>query len=137
MKNVLDMTPAEYQAARGQLIRQGREAAPTARAEPAANLTPKDRIEAELKSLATGAGLVDLDWLKLADLSTVRVNEGGEVEGATELLDALRQAKPYLFGAVSTSGTHRAPDPRVLTGRGAVDDTPEQYAARKAAALRR
>lgn len=102
-----------------------------------AELTPKEQIEAELKSLATGAGLIDLDWLKLADLSTVRVNEGGEVEGATELLQALKQAKPYLFGAVSTSGTHRAPGPSVLTGRGAMDDTPEEWAARKAAALRR
>ena len=68
-------------------------------------------IRAELKAVAVKAGMVDLDGLKLADLSKVKLNDQGEVEGAEELMTALKKAKPYLFGEPSTSSTHRAPNP--------------------------
>jgi hypothetical protein len=68
-------------------------------------------IRAELRAAAVKAGMVDLDGLKLADLSKVKLNDQGEVEGAEELMTALKKAKPYLFGEPSTSSTHRAPGP--------------------------
>ena len=68
-------------------------------------------IRAELKAVAVKAGMVDLDGLKLADLSKVKLNDQGEVEGAEELMTALKKTKPYLFGEPSTSSTHRAPNP--------------------------
>ncbi len=67
-------------------------------------------IRAELKAEAIKAGMVDLDGLKLADLSKVKLNDAGEVEGADELMKALKEAKPYLFGgAANTSNTDTPP----------------------------
>ena len=78
----------------------------------AANTAADQRvIRAELKAAAIKAGMVDLDGLKLADLSKVKLNDQGEVEGAEELMTALKKAKPYLFGEPSTSSMHRAPNP--------------------------
>ena len=57
-------------------------------------------LRAELKAVALRAGMVDLDGLKLADLSTVALDEHGDVVGVDELMAGLKAAKPYLFGAV-------------------------------------
>ena len=62
-------------------------------------------IRAELKAYAIRAGIVDLDALRLADLSGVKLNDDGEVEGAEALIVAMKEAKPYLFGAVTPPGT--------------------------------
>ena len=90
-------------------------------------------IRAELKASALKAGMVDLDGLKLADLSTVKLNEAGEVEGADELMKALKEAKPYLFATTqSTSNTSKAPpkkdDSKPKTAK---DMTPEEWKAEK------
>ena len=70
-------------------------------------------IRAELKAAALKAGMVDLDGLKLADLSTVKLTESGEVDGADALMEALKKAKPYLFGnSGTTSNTSRTPAPQ-------------------------
>ena len=70
-------------------------------------------IRAELKAEALKAGMVDLDGLKLADLSKVKLNDKGEVEGAEEMMQALKKSKPYLFkDASSTSSTQKKPDPK-------------------------
>jgi hypothetical protein len=67
-------------------------------------------LRAELKAAALKAGMVDLDGLKLADLSKVKLNDAGEVEGADELMAGLKESKPYLFGATgSTSSTDKPP----------------------------
>ncbi|OYV96075.1 MAG: hypothetical protein B7Z62_08870 [Deltaproteobacteria bacterium 37-65-8] len=39
-------------------------------------------ILAEMKAVAIKAGMVDVDGLKLADLSNLKLSESGEVEGA-------------------------------------------------------
>ena len=67
-------------------------------------------IRAEMKAAALKAGMVDLDGLKMLDLGAIKLNDQGEVEGADAILEAARKAKPYLFGAVSTSST--SPSPR-------------------------
>lgn len=54
-------------------------------------------IRAEMKAEAIKLGMVDLDGLKLADLSTVKLDDKGEVVGAAEMLAALKESKPYLF----------------------------------------
>jgi hypothetical protein len=66
-------------------------------------------IQAVLRALATQARMIDMDWLKLVDVSSVTVDEAGDVQGAVELLEALRRDKPYLFEAVSTSTPGRPP----------------------------
>ena len=73
-------------------------------------------IRTELKSYAVKAGIVDLDGLRLADLSGVKLNDAGEVEGADALIESLKASKPYLFAqtgaqAGNTSNTASAPPP--------------------------
>ena len=66
-------------------------------------------VRAELKAEALRAGMVDLDGLKLLDIAGVTLNEAGEVEGAEALMRELRRAKPWLFGAASSSSIAGAP----------------------------
>lgn len=75
-------------------------------------------LQAELKTHAIQSGIVDLDGLRLADLNTLSLNDAGEVQGAEEVIAALRQRKPYLFStdkAASAGGTtaqlQRPPSP--------------------------
>ncbi len=60
-------------------------------------------IRAELKAAALKAGMIDLDGLKLADLSALKLNDAGEVEGADALMESLKKSKPYLFGTPGTT----------------------------------
>lgn len=94
-------------------------------------------IRAELKAAAIKAGMVDLDGLKLADLSKVKLNDEGEVEGADELMESMKKGKPYLFGDPSSSSSHKAPKKDEQKAKKATEMTDEEYAAAKAAAIRR
>lgn len=93
-------------------------------------------IRAELKAAAIKAGMVDLDGLKLADLSGVNLNEAGEVEGAEALMEALKKSKPYLFGAPSSSTPGTPPSPKTPEAKKATEMTDEEYQQAKAALLR-
>jgi len=109
------------------------EAAATTKITEASAAAQQRIIRAELKAAALKAGMVDLDGLKLADLSTVKLNdETGEVEGADALMDAMKKAKPYLFGAPGTSNPNPPPKPTDPKAKLAKDMTPEEYAAAKA-----
>lgn len=90
-------------------------------------------IRAELKAVAVKAGMVDLDGLKLADLSKVTLDDKGEVQGADDLMKALKESKPYLFGT-TTSTTHAGNPPPATppAAKLAKDMTKEEYAAAKA-----
>ena len=77
-------------------------------------------VHAELKAHAVRAGMVDLDGLKLLDASALTLNEQDEVEGAAELMRAMRRNKPWLFGGASTSSAAvppaaQAPRPKLAT----------------------
>jgi hypothetical protein len=86
-------------------------------------------IRAELKAAAIKAGMVDLDGLKMLDLSTVTLDDKGEVIGADALLDAAKKAKPFLFGAAVTGSTQTVPKPGEPTDKLAKDMTPAERAA--------
>lgn len=95
-----------------------------------ANTAAEQRvIRAELKAEALKAGMVDLDGLKLADLSKIKINEAGEVEGATELMEELKKAKPYLFGTQSSSTPNTPPNPKPPAAKKATEMTDAEYAA--------
>jgi hypothetical protein len=103
----------------------------------AATRASNDRIiRAELKASALKAGMVDLDGLKLADLSKVTLDDKGEVQGADALMDELKKAKPYLFGAASTSTGKQPPPAGDPKKKSAKDMTPEEYAAAEAEFLK-
>ena len=79
----------------------------------AAAQSANDRIlRAELKAAALKAGMIDLDGLKLADLSTVKLTDTGEVEGADALMTTMKETKPYLFQSSSTTTQTQTPPPK-------------------------
>ncbi|MEX3933280.1 hypothetical protein AB4Y32_16005 [Paraburkholderia phymatum] len=81
-------------------------------------------IRAELKAEAIKAGMVDLDGLKLADLSSIKIDEKGDIQGAAELMATLKESKPYLFKEPASSTSHAGdPPPK---------KKPEPFDARKA-----
>lgn len=94
-------------------------------------------IKAELKAHAIKAGIVDLDGLQLADLSAIKTDEHGEVQGAEGAIDALRKAKPYLFttttGSAGRAGAGQPPATGDEKPKRATDMTTSEYAAFKRA----
>ena len=90
-------------------------------------------VRAELKAAALKAGMVDLDGLKLADLSKVKLNAAGEVEGAEALMEEMKKAKPYLFGVANSSSTHTPPGRTPPEKKAAKDMTDAEYEAAKRA----
>src|ERR1700692_4965678 len=71
--------------------------------------TTQRLIRAELKAEAVRAGMVDLDGLKLVDMSGLTLTEQGDVAGASGLMTQLRRSKPWLFGTASSSSSATAP----------------------------
>ena len=109
-------------------------AADAAAAVAAATSAANDRIlRSELKAIALKAGMIDLDGLKLADLSGVKLKDDGTIDGADAMLEALKKSKPYLFGAgQSSSPPGTPPSSKPPAAKLAKDMTPEEYkAARK------
>lgn len=91
-------------------------------------------IAAELRVIGLRAGMVDLDGLKLGDLSLVTIDKDGVVQGGEAMMDALKKAKPYLFGAAGASSSSAAPKPGADPNAGktnAQQMTPAEYAAYK------
>lgn len=68
-------------------------------------------IRADIKVFANKYNLRDLDDVKLADLSGIKINENGDVSGVEEAIIALKAKKPYLFEEVSTSRAINNPSP--------------------------
>jgi hypothetical protein len=100
-------------------------------------------VRSELKRIANAAGMHDLDGLKLADLSGVKLDHNGDVEGADALIAALKESKPYLFADVSigvksgtTSNTKPAPKVADQGPRNVRDISKDEYERAKAAMLR-
>lgn len=94
-------------------------------------------VQAELKTAAVRAGMVDLDGLKLVDRSQVVVNEAGELDGGTELMDRLRRDKPWLFAQASSSSRAAAPPSEPARRKLATEMTLEEWRAARTEMLRR
>ena len=93
-------------------------------------------IRAELKAEAIRSGIIDLDGLKLLEISSARLDEKGEVENAAELVAQLRRAKPWLFNAVSSSSAASAPLAQPPRQKLATEMTDEEYRSARAALLK-
>lgn len=92
-------------------------------------------IRAELKALAISEGMHDLDGLKLADLSSVKLDEQGNVVGGAEMMKALKESKPYLFQKPDSSTSlpgGKQPKQDADGKKRATEMTPEEYAKAKA-----
>lgn len=93
-------------------------------------------IRAEIKAEAIRAGIIDLDGLKLLDLSAVKLNEKGEIDDASGLMARFRKAKPWLFGTPSSSSTLSAPLAQPPRQKHATEMTNAEYAVARAAVLK-
>jgi len=93
----------------------------------------KKILRAELKVSAAKYGLRDLDDIQLADLSSIKIDDNGDVLGVDEALSALKEKKGYLFEEVSTSNSRVFHQPNPASSSGNQTDivskmTDEQYA---------
>jgi hypothetical protein len=88
-------------------------------------------INAEVKAVALSMGIQDVDALKLVDTSALKVDDAGEVAGVSEVLEAFKTAKPYLFKApvVDTTQTRHTPPPKKVETFNARTATKEEIAA--------
>ena len=94
-------------------------------------------IRAELKAEAVRTGIVDLDGLRLLDLSAAKLNDKGEVDGAAALLAGLKREKPWLFAAHSSSSTAAPPPAAPARTKMATEMSDAEYRAARAALLKR
>ena len=69
-------------------------------------------IQAELKSHAIQAGIVDLDGLKFIDVTKLKLTDEGNLPEAESTLATLKQAKPWLFTKAGNSSSNPGPAPR-------------------------
>lgn len=94
-------------------------------------------VQAELRTEAIRAGMVDLDGVKLVDASAVVLGDDG-IEGGAALMARMREDKPWLFGRPgSSSSAGRVPvvaAPKVKTAMEMSDD---EWRAARAELLRR
>jgi hypothetical protein len=95
-------------------------------------------VRAELKAEAIRAGMIDLDGLKLLDLSQIEVDEHGDVVEPAKVFSKLKRAKPWLFGgAGSSSAAAQAPRPEPPRQRQASELSHEEWLAARAALIKR
>ena len=94
-------------------------------------------IRAELKTEAVRAGMVDLDGLKLIDITSLKLDDEGNLAGAAEVMRQMRRAKPWLFGGASTSSTSSAPPTTPPRPKLATEMTDDEWRAARAELLKR
>jgi hypothetical protein len=90
-------------------------------------------VVANLRTEAVHAGMVDLDGLKLIDLSSIRLDGEDKVVGGRKIMEDLRRNKPWLFGGRSSSNTIAAPASQPVRQKTALEMTDEEYAAARSA----
>jgi hypothetical protein len=92
-------------------------------------------IFSELKAEAVRAGIIDLDGLKLLDLTKARMADDGKVPGANEMIESLKQRKPWLFQATSSSTAMSAPTAQPIVQKRATEMTDAEYRAARSLIL--
>ena len=90
-------------------------------------------VVANLRTEAVRAGMVDLDGLRLIDISSVRLGSDDKIIGGRKLMDDLRRTKPWLFGIASSSSAAVAPASQPARQKTALEMTDEEYAAARTA----
>lgn len=65
----------------------------------------------KLEVEALKQGMVDVDGLKLADITKITVDEKGNLVGTEDFFKTLKESKGYLFGKVNTTNVDKVPKP--------------------------
>ncbi len=113
----------------------GNEAGPNLAAENAA--LRARLVQAELRTEALRAGMVDLDGVRLIDPGAIQLTEAGGLEDGSALMTRLRQDKPWLFGRGSSSSGAAAPTAAPAAPRSAMDMSVDEWRAARAELVRR
>jgi len=92
---------------------------------------------AGLRTEAVRAGMIDLDGLKLLDRAAVKLGNDRQVVNGAELMQDLRERKPWLFARASSSSPADAPSSRPPRPRLATEMSHDEYVAARAAILKR
>ncbi len=93
-------------------------------------------IRAEMKAEAIRAGMIDLDGLKLVDMSSIQLNEKGEIDDASGIMTRFKKAKPWLFSLPSSSNPISPPLAQPPRQKHATEMTNAEYAAARTALLK-
>ena len=93
-------------------------------------------VVANLRTEAVQAGMVDLDGLKLIDLSAVCLDGEDKVVGGRKIMEDLRRNKPWLFAGRSSSNVAAAPVSQPIRQKTALEMTDDEYAAARSAVTR-
>lgn len=62
-------------------------------------------IDAKLENAAITAGINDVDFVKLIDRSSIKIDENGNYVGLREAVEAFKASKPACFGVAKQSST--------------------------------
>lgn len=97
-------------------------------------------VQAELRTEAVRAGMVDLDGVRLIDPAAITLNEAGELADPAGVMAKLKVEKPWLFTAsASRSSSSGAVPPRASApvAKTAMQMTVEEWRLARAELLRR
>ena len=84
-------------------------------------------VQAELKTHAIQAGIIDLDCLKLLDASGLQIDADGSLPNAGAALANLKREKPWLFAKANSSHPSSTPAPEPPKTRLAKDMSYEEW----------
>ena len=93
-------------------------------------------VLADLRTEAVKAGMVDLDGLKLFDVSALQLGDDDRVVDAAKIMDTFRSRKPWLFGAGALPVPAAMTEPQPVRHKTAMDMSDSEYAAARAAVTR-
>ncbi len=93
-------------------------------------------IQAELKTHAIRAGIIDTDCLKLLDTSSFQLDEYGTLPQAQSALAALKRDKPWAFARPNSSHPAPAPKPEPPKTRMAKEMTNDEWRAARERLIR-
>jgi hypothetical protein len=93
-------------------------------------------LQADLRVAAIRAGMIDLDGLKLLDMSKVELDDNGDLKNGDEIMAGLKEAKDFLFSKepppppksdTSSNTNDKKPDPKPAVGKKATEMTEAEF----------